>query len=268
MRLTVLGGSAAGGNPGQPCSGYLAESGETRIALDLGTATLQQLREHTDAALLDGIVISHMHLDHVLDLLAMRYFLAYSPGASGRRAPLWLPPGGLAFLDRLALALEDDGEGDPYFAVFDAREYDPARQLTAGVLTISFAPTVHYVPTWAMRVSDGVSSLTYTADTGPAANLEGFAAGTDLLIAEGSCDEPGDEPRETRGHLMPEEAGELAARSSAKALLLTHLWQQYGLERAARRAANRYAGPVFLAQPGLSIDLGGPGGPPHAVEPA
>jgi len=232
------------------------ESGQTRIELDLGTATFQQLRLHADAARLDAIVISHVHLDHVLDLLAMRYFLAYSPGAPDRRTPLWLPPGGLGFLGKLALALEDDGDGDPYFGVFAAAEYDPDMPLAIGGLELSFAPTVHYIPTWAMRVADGDSSLTYTADTGPASALSGFAAGTDLLIAEGSCDEAGDEPWASRGHLMPEEAGDLATESGARAMLLTHLWRQFGLERAAARAATRYRGPVFLATPGLAVEIG------------
>ena len=254
MRLTVLGGSAAGGNPGQACSGYLVESGGTAIALDLGAGTLPVLRSVTDAAALDAIVISHVHLDHLLDLLAMRYFLAYSPDRTGRRVPLWMPPGGLGFLDRLAVALESDGEGDPYFSTFDAREYAPAEELRIGGLIVRFTPTVHYVPTWAMRVSDATSSVVYTADTGPAANLAGFASAADVLVTEAAADVPGDEPWEERGHLTPEEAGALARDAGAPRLLLSHLWRQFGFERAAERAAAVFPGQVLIARQGLAIE--------------
>jgi ribonuclease BN (tRNA processing enzyme) len=44
MELTILGGSAAGPNPGQGCSGYLVESGTTRVVVDLGPGTFPELR--------------------------------------------------------------------------------------------------------------------------------------------------------------------------------------------------------------------------------
>lgn len=255
MILTVLGGSAAGGNPGQPCSGYLVVSDETRVALDLGSGTLPELRRHVDAATLDAIVISHVHLDHVLDLLAMRYFLAYSPDRTGRRIPLWMPPDGMAFLDRLALALQDDGDGGPYFSCFAIAEYDPAAPLHIGSLTLTFAPTVHYIDTWAIRAFDGRSTLVYTADTGPAADLAAFCAGADVLITEASNDAPDHEPWETRGHQTPEEAGNLATRAGIGTLVLSHLWSQFGFDRAAHRAATAFTGQILIARPGLRVEV-------------
>ena len=86
MELTILGGSAAGPNPGQGCSGYLVESGTTRVVVDLGPGTFPELRRHVDYRLLDGVVLSHGHLDHFLDILTVRYALAYNPVAAGRTA--------------------------------------------------------------------------------------------------------------------------------------------------------------------------------------
>lgn len=91
-RLTILGGSAAGVGTGQGCTGYLVQSDSTSIVLDLGPNTLLELRKHTDFRRLDGIVISHLHMDHVLDLFAMRFALAYNPERPPRPIPLWLPP--------------------------------------------------------------------------------------------------------------------------------------------------------------------------------
>jgi ribonuclease BN (tRNA processing enzyme) len=56
--------------------------------------------------------------------------------------------------------------------------------LTIGELQFQFHRTVHDVPCWAMRVSNGVNGdLFYTADTGPAAHLVAAATG----LAHHSC---------------------------------------------------------------------------------
>ena len=120
MRLTVLGGSAAGVNTGQGCSGYLLETGETTLVLDLGPGTLPELRRHTDFRTLAGVVISHLHLDHVLDLLAFRFLLAYNPIRPPEKLPLWLPPNGRDFLRRAAAAFAQPGQEHDFFSgVFD-----------------------------------------------------------------------------------------------------------------------------------------------------
>ena len=68
MNLTVLGGSAASPNAGMGCAGLLVQTDRTRLVLDLGPGTLQELRRHTDFRMPDAVIVSHMHVDHVLDL--------------------------------------------------------------------------------------------------------------------------------------------------------------------------------------------------------
>jgi ribonuclease BN (tRNA processing enzyme) len=72
MRLTVLGRSPASPNPGEACAGYLVEGGGARLLVDIGPGVVSQLvrRHHPDE--LDAVVVSHMHADHVLDLVTLR----------------------------------------------------------------------------------------------------------------------------------------------------------------------------------------------------
>ncbi|HEU5433035.1 MAG TPA: MBL fold metallo-hydrolase, partial [Thermomicrobiales bacterium] len=205
MRLTVLGGSAAGPNTGQGCAGFLVQGDGAAIVLDLGPGTLPELRRHADFRTLDAIVISHLHLDHILDLFALRFALAYNPVPPARTTRLVLPPGGGALFERAA-ALFGGEEAERYFGdVFAVEEFDPVQSLTIGPATLRFAPTVHYVPCWAIRLAFASASgdLVYTADTGPTADLETFVRGTDLLIAEAAAGPAPDEPIATRGHLTP-----------------------------------------------------------------
>ncbi len=109
MRLTVLGGASAGPGPRQGCSGYLVEAGGTRLVLDLGPGTLPELRQHTEMAALDAVVISHMHVDHMLDLLALWWGWIHNPVPLPRLLPLWLPPGGVDALLATARTLAGAG---------------------------------------------------------------------------------------------------------------------------------------------------------------
>jgi ribonuclease BN (tRNA processing enzyme) len=254
MKLTILGGSAAGPNPGQGCSGYLVQSGSTCVVLDLGPGTLPELRLHTDFRQLDAVVISHTHLDHMLDVLALRYSLAYNPIPPQRPVPLWLPPEGRSFLQGLAKAIAGEEGGDQFFDVFELHEYDPADELEISGLSVRFHCTHHFVPCWAIRVSNGVDGdLCYTADTGPTAALHQFAHHATLLVAEGTECAHSDIAAQNRGHLTPEEAGQLARNASAQVLVLAHLWAERNQFQALAQAEAAFGGPVMLATPGLVL---------------
>ncbi|HEX5498412.1 MAG TPA: MBL fold metallo-hydrolase, partial [Thermomicrobiales bacterium] len=149
MRLTVLGGSAAGPNTGQGCAGFLVQGNGASIVLDLGPGTLPELRRHADFRTLDAIVISHLHLDHILDLFALRFALAYNPVPPRRKTRLVLPPGGRGWFDRAAELFGGEDASAYFDNVFAIEEFDPGLPLTIGPATLTFAPTVHYVPCWA-----------------------------------------------------------------------------------------------------------------------
>lgn len=258
MRLTILGGSAAGTNTAQGCSGYLLESATARVVLDLGPGTLQELRKHADYRTLTAVVISHMHLDHFTDLLALRFALAYNPIPPPRPVRLVLPPGGRAVLDKLAAVLAGQGDVAGFFgAVFEITEFDPDAELVLQDVRLSFLPTVHFIPCWAIRIAGHDASagdLTYTADSGPAAELAAFAHGSRVLIAEATYIEPPDTPFEERGHLVAAEAGTIAAAADVSVLVLTHLWEELGFELYRASAASRFAGRLELARPGLHLE--------------
>lgn len=256
--LTVLGGSAASVGTGQGCSGYLVSTEETRIVLDLGPGTLLELRKHVDFRALDGIVLSHLHVDHMLDLIAMRFSLAYNPVKPERRVPLWLPPGGITFFERLAEVFSPDGDAGSFFSdVFEIAEFKPAGQLPINDLVLSFAPTVHFVPCWAIRVRPigGSANLVYTADTGPAADLAPFMAGAHVVLAEATTPEDQRDamPFAARGHLTALEAAGLAREAGATILVLTHMFEEndpLALVDAARAA---FEGEIVHAVPGGSV---------------
>jgi len=253
-RLTTLGGSAAGVGTGYGCAGSLVEHDGTRIVLDLGPDTLLELRKHADMRALDGIVISHLHLDHVLDLFAMRFALAYAPPRLERKVPLWVPPGGSAFLDGAGAAFVLGGEDASFFGkVFEVREYDPLATLAIGTLTIDFQRSDHPIPCWSMRINvPGGRNLVYTADTADIERLVPFAAGAHVLLSEATL--PETPPQGTpRPHISAAEAGTLAREIGASVLVLTHMWEENDPAEAVAQAQGVFGGDVIRAQPGVSV---------------
>lgn len=226
LRLTVLGHSTAAPHPATPTAGYLLEWGSTAILLDLGQGVVRNLQRVRDPRSLAAVVVGHMHADHYLDIVGLRYLYPW-----GERAPdplpIHLPPGGRARLDSLARAVS---ERDGFFdAAFDAIEYDPAETLSIGDLQVRFVPGRHYVPAWGVVVTapDG-ARLGYTGDTGPSEVVAAGMQGVDLLLVEAALhDAAFDDPE--RGHMTPQEAIALAGAAGARSALLVH----YGPARRA-----------------------------------
>jgi ribonuclease BN (tRNA processing enzyme) len=254
MHLTVLGGSAASPNAGMGCAGLLVQTDRTRLVLDLGPGTLQELRRHTDFRTLDAVIVSHMHVDHVLDLLALRHALAYNPLPAPAPVPVWLPPGGAELLTQATAPFDACDQPGRFAATVTVAEYDPAKPLTIGDVVVTFAPAVHFIPAWAIRVQTSAgSALGYTGDTGPAAALARFFAGVHILVAEATLLDPGSGSQDERGSLTAAEAGELAAAAGAELLVLTHMWEELGFASYRAEADAVFPGQIKLASPGLTL---------------
>jgi ribonuclease BN (tRNA processing enzyme) len=257
MNLTVLGSGAAGANAGSGCTSFLAGSGPTRALIDCGSGAVGELKRWIDIRTLDGIVISHMHLDHILDLVTLRAALRYSPEPFEERIPLWLPPGGREILDGLAAPLDLDHHSPLFFdQVFEVQEYNPIDSLQIGEIGIDFAPTQHPMPAWAMRIAHAGAerSIGYTADTGPITNLGAFFRGAETLVCEATLLDSTVSPMD-RSHLTAAEAGRLASTCDAKRLVLIHFWEELGSDRLLATAATTFDGPIELAWPGLELSV-------------
>ena len=95
-KLTILGASPAWTNPGGAGSGYLLRHNSTAVQIEIGSGTFGRLRESMPVDELDGVVISHMHGDHFLDLVPLCYGLRYG-NIRARPLPVYVPPGCIQF---------------------------------------------------------------------------------------------------------------------------------------------------------------------------
>jgi ribonuclease BN (tRNA processing enzyme) len=219
--------------------------------LDLGQGSFPNLASTIEPSGLAAVLVSHLHPDHFVDLVALRHYLRYE--FNPPRAVRVIAPAGLA--GRL-----DGVTGEPGFAAGALEIEDRAvGHIQAGPFDIESVPVTHNGASFATRVTlvatRGGRGLVYSGDCGRASDLAPLIGRGDALLIEVAFG-PGPVPVPDL-HLDGTAAGCLAARTGASQVLLTHL--QLNRDPAATLAAVRaeYAGPVSLVSDGDRVAIPG-----------
>ena len=223
MKLTILGANGPYPAVDGACSGYLlsSDSGNTHILFDCGTGCLAALRGLLPLEALTAVVLTHLHYDHMSDMLPMQYALQFS--ARQTALPVLCPTA-------------------PTEArrLLDAKCFDLClpedRQI--GELRLSFIPGVHPVPCVCVAVEGDGARFVYTGDTNENPALELFADGCDLLLADAGLSSADWTPRAP--HLSAAMCGQLARAARVRSLVLTHLNPKYDPETLAAEARAHY----------------------------
>ena len=257
FRLTILGSGPAAPNPGGVNSGYLVRFDHTAVVMDCGPGTAGRIAQHVPVKSLAAIAISHLHPDHYFDLVAVYYMLKFGEPHAGP-LPLWVPPGGRDFLDRLGRLianreafLED---------IFNVHEYAADERVQLGELEFTFHPVQHYILSHAMRVrAPGGKTLVFSSDVAPCRRLVEAARDADVFLCESALLRPSQDvadPRK-RGHMTAFEAGEAAREAGAKRLLITHYRSNETADaHHLTMARKNFVGPVDLAREGETYVVG------------
>jgi ribonuclease BN (tRNA processing enzyme) len=264
MRITVLGKSPSWEDAGGACSGYLIEDGAASLLLDCGNGVFSKLRLFRDYTDLDAVLVSHLHADHILDLVPYAYALTYAPrqqpvpvaGYPGTDSParprLIAPSGARECFRRVVGAWGDE---DLIESAFALEEYDAGSTVEVGALRARFHEVPHFTTTYAIDFSstNGSGRFTYGADCCPGEELIEIARGTDLLLVEATLPRP--ERTGIRGHMTPGEAGDHARRAGAGHVVLTHISDELDPDWARREGSEAFGGPVEMAREGAVYEV-------------
>lgn len=248
MELTVLGASGTWPTQGTATSGYLVRHEGFNLYVDAGTGTLANLQRHIAVSDIHGILISHEHPDHFVDLYPTFYARHY--GALGPPGlPVYAPVG---FAAKVAGLLSEDGRRAMRRA-FAWHELEPGEGFELGPFRVRTELMEHLgLPALGFRLEAGVAALAYTGDTGPTAAIEKLAAGADVLLSEATWQ---DADELLPFHLSARQAGEHAARAGVGRLVLTHIWPTVDREISRAQAAEGFGGPVEVAVEGMRLEV-------------
>lgn len=252
LRLTVVGCAPAYAlRPGHAASCYLVEYGEDGIVLDFGQGAFAALGAYREPSTLAGIVVSHLHPDHMIDLVPLRHYLHYGldrPKAVALHGPAELRT-------RLSALMSEDGfldglpGGDLRTGTFQL-----------GALRVEARPVTHALNSFGFRVTltgapDRGPGLAYSGDCGRPDDVRALVRAGDTLLCEASWGTSAEVAPEA-AHLTARQAAEVARESGAARLILTHILDAHDPQGSAALAQTIFAGPVQLATPGLRVGIG------------
>ena len=249
LTLDVLGaGPAYTDRPGATGAAYLVRSGTTALVLDLGQGAFTRLAGALEPSTLDAVVVSHLHPDHFVDLVALRHYLRWE-FEPGRRVRVLGPAGLDSRLDALHAEPGFSAAGLDVEALADGR-------FTVDGLVVEAARVFHTEDSYGFRVAhpDAAAGLVYSGDCGRAEDLDTLIRPGDTLLSEVSFGPGPVTPG--AAHLDGPAVGALAARTGVGRVLLTHLQMGYDEGATLDSVRSRFDGPVTLVWPGERYTIG------------
>jgi len=253
MELIVLGSGTGVPYLARRSPAYAVKAAGRLIMLDLGSGACRALLHHElNFSQVDLIMLSHLHPDHIGDLVPFLFATHYSLGYT-RTEPFWLlaARGFQDFYERLKGAFGHWVEAPPGLLKLREVAPDGPDEVTFEGLVIRSAPVNHIDSSVAYRVEAEGRSLVYSGDTDESDSLVELARGADLLILECAM------PHKVPGHLTPEEAGRLAARAGVSRLMLTHFYPPCDEVDVVALAAREFTGKIIRAEDGLRLEVVG-----------
>jgi ribonuclease BN (tRNA processing enzyme) len=220
MEVTILGSGASLLSPDRVSSGLMVETAGEPLIFDLGAGVLHRLScSLPEITKIEHVFISHLHIDHVSDMVA----LIQSLWLSGFDKTLNIY--GPSALLKMASGL---GEIFPYLKGKIKVKYhqvEPGFQVKTKNWTVLAFPVVHGdFEAYGFHIEAEGKRVVYSGDTAPCKEMVRVAKGADLLIHE--CSLPDRMKELATTHTTPADLGKLAAEAQVKSLVLTHLYPE------------------------------------------
>lgn len=240
MKLTVIGFWGGYPAPNGASSLYIIEKDDITVALDFGSGGLLKLQQYMLVTKLDAVILSHYHADHIADIGVLQHALLVDSYITGHTKKL---------------PIYGHKEDELQFSLLDSDytegiAYDPQAELTIGTLSIQFLKTNHSVPCYGMRITDGQSTIIYTADTAYQSSWLDFSENANLLLAD--CNFYADQDGQAAGHMTSKDAAFIAQQANVDTLVLSHLPQYGDHQQLVQEARNVFSGTVKLAYEGMT----------------
>ncbi len=242
MRVTFLGTGSAMPTGERVQTGILLEEADRTLLIDCGSGVLHRLAQVADYETVEHVLLTHHHLDHVSDLLAL---LKARWLAGAESLSVAGPPGTESLVedlldvhdylqDRVDLSVRDVETGTFSFAGFDVEAME----------------TRHSMRCFAYRFGD---RFCFSGDSEAFPELAAFADGCEALAHD--CSFP--DEVDVSNHPTPTQLGEALAGTDVGTVYLTHLYPhtEGNHEAMLDSIAEGYDGTVEFAADRRTVSL-------------
>ncbi|MEN8150110.1 MAG: ribonuclease Z [Planctomycetota bacterium] len=252
IRVRILGSGTAIPSSRRGSPGLLLRADDTTLLVDCGPGSLRAAAAAgIGPADVDGVLLTHFHLDHCADLRAL-FFALLNPAFAGRSPLTVAGPKGLADLLARWNAAPDGPWQKPLAYELRVGEIGEGRHDVAGFSVDAF-PVDHTPRSLAYRIraaEDG-PVVAVSGDTAPCDGVESAGRHADLFVLECSFPDGGLHGK----HLTPTTAAEVAAAADPRYLVLTHFYPEVENEPIERIVSARWPGEVRLAADGMEFTV-------------
>lgn len=262
MTLTVeiLGSNATAPTAAGPASGYLLHTGSGLVLVDAGPGVMAEYVSRHSLVELRAIVVTHLHADHCLDLMALAYRWTFPERLP--RIPLYLPEEDLPRLKAFDAVFGIDtlpGMETPMQTAWEVRGLSLEGRAEQGWedlgLELRSFRAHHPVPAACLRFTSSAvegdgTVVAFSGDTGRCQGVLAAARGADVFVCEATYLEADPQATDGHGHLTARMAGQVAAEAGAQHLVLSHFGLDTMRAEAGAHASESFGGEVSVAQKG------------------
>lgn len=251
LEIIVLGSGTCVPTGSRGPASYAVTKGGRVLLIDMGAGCLEKLaRCGISFKNIDGVILSHYHVDHTSELPLLLFANNFTPGFIRTEPLTIIGPDGLGdFLEHLEALYR--WVKPLRYEIFPLSGKTPTANLLGGV-TLTTCPAEHGDGrALSVRLDAGSVSVTYSGDTGYNSALVELARDTDVLIIE--CSYPAGSENDAGGHLTPYTAARIAAECNAGKVILTHLYPEAYHDDPKARFLERADNEVIVAHDFLRI---------------
>lgn len=250
MKLTVL-GSGTNLHPTRAATCLYIET-DVRFIIDFGPRSLANLlRTRLDRHAIEHLFLTHLHADHLAELIPFLFDAVFYSRHVGQRKNLNIygPRGTARFVRRLLKTFPGFDKAE-----FSITVHELKNKPAALGQTLIFAKRVMHVPgldCLGYRIEHRGRSLVYSGDSEKCPSLVDLCRGVDVAVLD--CSFPNQRP--SKGHMTPAEAGRVAQQAAVKKVILTHFYpiaERYDL---LAQCAKMFDGKIRLAEDLMRIKI-------------
>jgi ribonuclease BN (tRNA processing enzyme) len=253
--ITILGSGTCVPSLKRGSCSVLMEIGSRKLLFDSGPGTMRRLLEAGITIFdISSVFYSHLHPDHTSELVPFLFATKY-PDQNLRKTALTIIAGkGFSnFFSGLEKVYGEWIRLETSMMELIELNNNSRDLMRFDNFTVHSIPVAHNEESLAFRIEDNRGkSVVYSGDTDFSENLIDISKDADLLICESSMPDNMKIP----GHLTPSLAGEIAARSGVKKLLLTHFYPECDKVDIANECRRTYSGELILAEDLMKIKIG------------
>lgn len=157
--------------PADNCTNcYLLQTDNGKnIVLDMGSGALSKLQNIIDISLIDVVIITHLHFDHMCDLGVLSYAFGY---LKLNKIKVYMPK------------TPEDVASILNFSQFDIEYIDEVSRFCVDNVIFTFAISPHPVETYAVNIDCGGKKIVYTSDCSDKKVLNDNCKNADIVIGD------------------------------------------------------------------------------------